>query len=114
MSRKKRVADFCRQSGGLYDVALRPENDCRPCDSGAITHWRLTEVTRRPICFGPCQRTFSDTVRPAAFLTATANRNAGVAVCAMCSRCWSLPADQVEAAALSVLRRHLNKNGRWL
>jgi hypothetical protein len=116
MSQRRRLTQFCQQtSGGLYDTALLSVDNCRPCDSGAITQWRLTEVTRRPSCFG-CQRSFSSTLRPAAFLTASgANRQAGTAVSACCTECWvNKPADQIEAAALGVLRRHLNKKGRLM
>jgi hypothetical protein len=114
VSRCKRVAQFCQKSGGLYIISLLGAGKHRPCDGVAIANWHLSETLKRPNCFG-CGGYFSRETRPAAFLTATGvSRQAGVAVCALCPTCWNLPPEQIEAAALSVLRRHLNKSGRWL
>jgi hypothetical protein len=109
--RADRVAEFRQQAGkGGYETSLCAVGEHRPCDGRAITNWYLQEPIRRPTCFC-CSASFSSNLRPGGFLCATAVRagpKAGIAVAGCCTGCWTnKSADEVEAAALALLRRQL-------
>jgi hypothetical protein len=113
--RADRVKRFRRAAGGGgYETSLCPIGQHRPQDDHAIKNWLLSEPTTKPICFS-CRAQFGPARRPAAFLTAVATRagpTAGIAVSACCSQCWTdLPAERIEEAALSLLRRQLGAQG---
>jgi hypothetical protein len=109
--RHARVADFRRQAGkGGFETSLLPAGAHRPQDATAINNWFLREPTARPTCF-VCRAQFGPARRPGGFLCATSVRlgpKGGIAVAACCSECWgSRSADEIEAAALSLLRKQL-------
>jgi hypothetical protein len=111
--RADRVAQFRQQAGGSYETSLCSIGEHRPGDSHAIANWLLREPIARPSCFC-CRATFSLTRRPAGFLTAIAipASKSGTAVAGICTTCWgSKSALEIEAAALSVLRRNLGTRG---
>jgi hypothetical protein len=117
MSRPGRIERFRRAAaGGSFITSLRAAGAHHPRDSAAIAHWRLTEATARPTCFG-CRDVFSAERRPGAFLTARASRSphAGTAAAGICAECWScMTPGEIETAALAVLRRNLSRHGKWV
>jgi hypothetical protein len=116
-SRKKRIVIFCDSAGGGgFDTSLQRTGAHRPCDAAAIRNWYLREPIAQPTCFG-CRSPFTPERRPGAFLTAVASRSpqAGTAVAGLCLTCWTdLTPGAIASAALAVLRRNLDRNGKWL
>jgi hypothetical protein len=115
MTRRERIEQFRRAAGGEYVTSLMPAGEHRAVDSKAIANWCITQARARPVCFG-CGNRFGGHIRPAAFLTAapTTDRHA-VAVAAMCVLCWfGKSPEQIEVAAIDMLRRQLCPRGRLL
>jgi hypothetical protein len=108
-TRKDRVARFRATAGPAgYDTSLLAAGSHRPCDGGAILNWHLTRDALKPSCF-VCHVQFSNTLEPAAFLTATSIKmpQAGVAVSAACENCWKKSPETIESAAVDCLRKNL-------
>jgi hypothetical protein len=112
--RNDRIAAFRDRAGaGGLDTSLMPAGEHRSDHGNAISNWLFSEPAARPTCFA-CGARFSPSVRPGAFLCATAVRapGGGVAVAGICSSCWDTKTPEaIEAAALAALHRQLGARG---
>jgi hypothetical protein len=113
--RADRISAFRRKAGGAgFNTSLRAVGEHHPRDRAAIANWFMCEPSSHPTCFG-CRALFTPTTRrPGGFLCAVSIRvpQAGIAVAGICAECWdSKSPEQIEAAALAVLRRQLGARG---
>jgi hypothetical protein len=109
--RAGRVKSFRQGAGkGGFLTSLFGADEVRSEHAAAIRNWYFEEQVRRPTCFA-CRAQFGSARRPGGFLCATAVRagpKAGVAVAGVCLECWATKTpDEIEAAALALLRRQL-------
>jgi hypothetical protein len=116
MSRRRRLERFQSLTDGRYIPSLMTAGEHRAVDSVAISNWCIARTTAHSTRFG-CRGPFGEHIEPAAFLTATPDgdtRTTSVAVAAICRGCWiRLTPEQIEAAALGMLRKNLNPKGRF-
>jgi hypothetical protein len=107
--RRDRVQAFRDQAGaGGFETSLRAVGEHRPQDARAISNWFFAQPTATCFC---CR---SSVRKPGAFLTVTASRapGAGIAVSAICLGCWNdKTPEEIERAALELLRRNLGARG---
>lgn len=111
--RRAELSKFKRKSrAGLTSYLLASDDallDREPLLRNAVQWWRANAATRRPICIC-CKSHFTGEayVDVAAFLLATSSSSPGNAsVSGICTECWKLPDDEIERAALRVLRTFL-------
>ena len=91
-----------------YLIEANDPLDRAPVLRDAINFWRANAPTRKPICIG-CKGQFTGEARVdvAAFLLATSPASSGTAS-GICTECWNgLSDDELERAALRVLRTFL-------